>query len=142
LRSPTLAKDEGAQSRFEFGLVRPLRLLMTTAPFDVAPAASQEHTLVRPRAKGRVMPSVTTPGMPPARTERSHVKPTPPRSSATRLFGMRQQRDHRVARRHKRPGDARVGRRRGAVRPLPLQDLLGGVFEINLRGGSVLVLQQ
>lgn len=143
-------RGEGAQSLVEFALTLPLFLLLVTGIFDVARAVWQENSLAYAAREGTryaiVHGSAGTPVVGPCS---SCVNPVSNNlaylvdavtSSAIGVYNIDvtvdypdgdNQRNHRVT------VDATA-----PFTPLPSQYLLGGAFQIRLRGGSQLYIQR
>jgi Flp pilus assembly protein TadG len=143
-------RDDRAQALVEFALVLPIFLLLVTGILDVARAVWQENTLAYSAREGTryaiVHGSAGTPVVGPVSTT---INPsafntgnivTVVRSTAVGVANVDvtvdypdgdNQRNHRVT------VDANA-----PFVPLPSQFLLGGAFQITLRGGSQLVIQR
>ena len=144
MRFTRFSKDEGAQSLVEFALVLPLLLLMVTGLFDVARAAWQENTLAYSAREGSRYAIVhgsgsTTLPLGPSDPNEAHISNVVT-NAAVGVYGVTvtttwpdgsNDRGMRVS------VDATA-----PFVPLPSQYLLGGAFQITLRGGSMLVIQQ
>ena len=138
------SKDDGAQSLVEFALVLPLLLLIITGMFDVARAAWQENTLAYSAREGTRYAIVhgsgsTTLAVGPSDPSEAHIANVVT-AAAVGVYGITvatawpdgsNDRGMRVS------VDATA-----PFVPLPSQYLLGGAFQVTLRGGSMLVIQQ
>jgi hypothetical protein len=141
-----LRRSDGGQSLIEFALVLPLFLLIITGLFDVARAVFQENTLAYAAREGTRYAIVhgsgsSSPVWPGNTTPVENVV----RNSALGVPGVTvvvtwpdtvggsacYDRNCRVA------VDASA-----PFVPVPSQYLLGGTFQITLRGGSMLVIQR
>ncbi|MDQ2913515.1 MAG: pilus assembly protein [Chloroflexota bacterium] len=136
-------RGEGAQTLVEFALVLPLFLLLVTGLFDVARAVWEENTLAYAAREGTRYAIVHGSGaaLPlgpndPAEPNISQVV----RNAAVGVPGItivtawpdgNNERGMRVS------VDAT-----SQFVPLPSQYLLGSIFQITLKGGSMLVIQQ
>jgi Flp pilus assembly protein TadG len=140
----TFSKDDRAQSLVEFALVLPLLLMLITGLFDVARAVWQENTLAYSAREGTRYAIVHGSGNPtlavgPSDPSEAHIA-TVVTDAAVGVYGItvatawpdgKNDRGMRVS------VDAAA-----PFVPLPSQYLLGGAFQITLRGGSMLVIQQ
>ncbi len=142
LRGP--CSDDRGQSIIEFALVLPLLLLIITGLFDVARATWQENTLAYAaregtryaivHGSGSVDGTVVHPGydQPVVDTVRSAAVGVPNVSVDVRWVDSGcYDRNCRVQ------VDASA-----QFTPIPSQFMLGSLFQINLRGGSLLVIQR
>jgi Flp pilus assembly protein TadG len=142
--------DDRAQALVEFALVLPIFLLIVTGVLDVARAVWQENTLAYSAREGTRYAIVHgSSGTPVVGPISNTINPsafntgnivTTVRSAAIGVAGVNvtidypdgdNQRNHRVT------VDATA-----PFVPLPSQFLLGGAFQITLRGGSQLVIQR
>jgi hypothetical protein len=144
LRLSRFSRDDGAQSLVEFALVLPLLLLMITGLFDVARAAWEENTLAFSAREGSRYAIVhgsgnTTLPLGPADPNEAHIAAIVT-SSAVGVYGIT------VSTAWPDGGNDRGMRvsvdATAPFVPLPSQYLLGGAFQITLKGGSMLVIQQ
>lgn len=143
MRFSRFSKDEGAQSLVEFALVLPLLLLMITGLFDVARAVWQENTLAYSAREGTryaiVHGSGATLALGPSNPSEANIA-TVVTTAAVGVYGIT------VATAWPDGGNDRGMRvsvdATAPFVPLPSQYLLGGAFQITLRGGSMLVIQQ
>ena len=143
-------RGEGAQSLVEFALTLPLFLLLVTGIFDVARAVWQENSLAYAAREGTryaiVHGSAGTPVVGPCTSCLNPVSNNlaylvdAVTSNAIGVYNIAvtvdypdgdNQRNHRVT------VDATA-----PFTPLPSQYLLGGAFQITLRGGSQLYIQR
>lgn len=144
------ARGEGAQALVEFALTLPIFLLLVTGIFDVARAVWQENTLAYAAREGTryaiVHGSAGTPAagpcsncVNPVANNLSNIVDAV-RSNAIGVYNIDvtidypdgdNQRNHRVT------VDATT-----QFTPLPSEYLLGGAFQITLRGGSQLFIQR
>ena|SRR5437867_9623291 len=135
--------DEGGQSLVEFALVMPLLLLIITGLFDVARATWQENTLAYAAREGTryaiVHGSASLDGIIVSTTNDQPIVDVV-RNAAVGVTTVTvtvtfpdncNSRSCRVA------VDATA-----PFVPIPSQYLLGNAFQITLRGGSMLVMQQ
>ena len=140
----TFSKDDRAQSLVEFALVLPLLLMLITGLFDVARAVWQENTLAYSAREGTRYAIVHGSGnatLPVGPTDPSEPNiATVVTTSAVGVYGIT------VATAWPDGGNDRGMRvsvdATAPFVPLPSQYLLGGAFQITLRGGSMLVIQQ
>ena len=149
-RACRLARDEGAQSLVEFALLLPLFLLIVTGIFDVGRAVWQENSLAYAAREGTRYAIVHGSGGSPAvgpctnclnpATNNLGNIVSAVTTNAVGVYNIDvtidypdgdNQRNHRVT------VDATA-----PFVPLPSQYLLGGVFQITLRGGSQLFIQR
>ena len=137
------SRDEAAQSLVEFAFILPILLLVITGLFDMARAVWQENTLAYAAREGTRYAIVH------GANAASPVGPTDPsdatisgvvRAAAVGVYGIsvatawpdgNNNRNSRVS------VDATA-----PFVPLPSQYLLGGAFQITLRGGSMLVIER
>jgi hypothetical protein len=136
-------RGESAQTLVEFALVLPLFLLVVTGLFDVARAVWQENTLAYAAREGTRYAIVhgsgatlvlgpTDPAEPNISTVvRKAAVGVPNITITTAWPDAGNERGMRVS------VDASA-----PFVPLPSQYLLGGAFQITLRGGSMLVIQK
>jgi Flp pilus assembly protein TadG len=143
-RKGFFGRDEGAQSLVEFALVLPLFLLIVTGIFDVARAVWQENTLAYAAREGTryaiVHGSASVDGVivnsgsyqPVIDTVRAAAVGVPNVSVAVTWPDSNcYDRNCRVQ------VDATA-----PFVPIPSQYLLGSLFQLTLRGGSLLVIQR
>lgn len=146
MRLRSLAREGSGQSLVEFALVLPVLLLFVTGLFDVARAVWQENTLAYAAREGTryaivhgsaseapVGPSNTAPIVSAVREAAVGVPDITVTVTYPDLVGSTPCNDRgcRVT------VDATA-----PFVPLPSQYLLGGAFNITLRGGSMLVIQR
>ncbi|HEY6202185.1 MAG TPA: TadE/TadG family type IV pilus assembly protein [Candidatus Limnocylindria bacterium] len=136
-------KREDGQSLVEFALMLPLLLLLVTGLFDVARAVWQENTLAYSAREGTRYAIVHGSGGSPALGPSDPAEPNITavvRGAAVGVYNVsvvtswpdgKNDRGYRVA------VDASA-----PFVPLPSTYLLGGAFQITLKGGSSLVIQQ
>jgi Flp pilus assembly protein TadG len=143
-------EDEGAQALVEFALVLPIFLLVVTGLIDVGRAVWEENTLAYAAREGTryaiVHGSAGNPRVGPVSNQtnpsvfntnlivnvvRQNSIGVPNVNVTIDYPDGNNQRNHRVT------VDARA-----AFVPLPSQYLLGGAFQITLRGGSQLYIQR
>ena len=138
------ARDEQAQSLVEFALILPLLLLIMTGLFDTARAVWQENTLAFAAREGTRYAIVH------GSTSITPIGPCASCSNATLLGVVRSNAigvpsitivvdypDGNNDRNSRVTVDATA-----PFVPLPSQYMLGGAFQITLRGGSQLVIQR
>ena len=148
--APRYARDDGAQSLVEFALLLPLFLLVVTGIFDVGRAVWQENSLAYAAREGTRYAIVHgSAGSPvvgpctnclnPATNNLGNIV-SAVTTNAVGVYNIDvtidypdgdNQRNHRVT------VDATA-----PFIPLPSQYLLGGVFQLTLRGGSQLFIQR
>jgi hypothetical protein len=151
MRGPRgFSRDEGAQSLVEFALTLPIFLLLVTGIFDVGRAVWQENSLAYAAREGTRYAIVHgSAGSPAAGPCTNCLNPVVNNlayvvdavtSNAVGVYDIDvtidypdgdNQRNHRVT------VDATA-----PFTPLPSQYLLGGAFQITLRGGSQLYIQR
>jgi len=149
-RACRFARDDGAQSLVEFAILLPLFLLIVTGIFDVGRAVWQENSLAYAAREGTRYAIVHgSAGSPvvgpctnclnPATNNLGNIV-SAVTTSAVGVYNIDvtidypdgdNQRNHRVT------VDATA-----PFIPLPSQYLLGGVFQLTLRGGSQLFIQR
>jgi len=149
-RARRFARDDGAQSLVEFALLLPLFLLVVTGIFDVGRAVWQENSLAYAAREGTryaiVHGSAGSPAvgpctncLNPATNNLGNIV-SAVTTNAVGVYNIDvtidypdgdNQRNHRVT------VDATA-----PFIPLPSQYLLGGVFQLTLRGGSQLFIQR
>ena len=135
------ARLEGGQSLVEFALMLPAIVLIILVLFDVASAAWQENTLAYAAREGTRYAIVHGSAAPsPAWPDNDQAVKDVVRNAATGVHGVTvtvtwpdgcYDRQCRVA------VDATA-----PFVPLPSQYLLGGAFQLTLKGGSMLVIQR
>lgn len=136
-------RDDEGQSLVEFALMLPLLLLIITGLFDVARAVFQQNTLAYAAREGSryaiVHGSAGTPALGPTDPAEPNIT-TVVRNAAVGVANVtvttswpdtKNDRGYRVV------VDASA-----PFYPLPSQYMLGNAFQITLRGGSSLVIQQ
>jgi hypothetical protein len=155
-RKGFFGRDEGAQSLVEFALVLPLFLLIVTGIFDVARAVWQENTLAYAAREGTryaivhgtggnpVVGPCTSCVNPPASNRNLDLVVNAVTNAAVGVYGITVTIDY--------PGIAGtvcnyrtcpvVVDATAPFVPLPSYYLLGGAFQITLRGGSQLYIQR
>jgi Flp pilus assembly protein TadG len=135
-------RNEGAQSLVEFALVLPIFLLLITGLFDFARAVWQENTLSYAAREGTRWAIVHGSG--------SAAPVGPANPAEPNITAVVRNASVGVAAVTVTTGWPDGGNVRGqrvsvdAIAPfvpLPSYYLLGGLFQINLRGGSMLVIQ-
>ena len=149
-RARRFARDDGAQSLVEFALLLPLFLLVVTGIFDVGRAVWQENSLAYAAREGTRYAIVHGSGgspvvgpctncLNPATNNLGNIV-SAVTTNAVGVYNIDvtidypdgdNQRNHRVT------VDATA-----PFIPLPSQYLLGGVFQLTLRGGSQLFIQR
>jgi Flp pilus assembly protein TadG len=136
-------REEGAQSLVEFALVLPIMLLIITGVFDVTRAVWQENTLAYSAREGTRFAIVhgsgsTLPLGPsdPAEANISNVVT----SAAVGVYNITVATAWPMGN-NNRGSTVSVDASAPFV-PLPSQYMLGGAFQITLKGGSMLVIQQ
>lgn len=143
-------RDDRAQALVEFALVLPIFLLLVTGLLDVARAVWQENTLAYAAREGTRYAIVHgSAGVPIVGPISTTVNPTAfntgnivtvVRNTAVGVAGVN------VTVNYPDGGNQRMNRvtvdAEAAFVPLPSQYLLGGAFQITLRGGSQLVIQR
>ena len=153
------ARDEDAQSLVEFALTLPVFLLVVTGLFDVSRAVWQSNTLAFATREGTryaiVHGSAGVPAVGPCTTSPCPTSATPGNEFASR--NLQKIVDAVVNNAIGVPNISvtidypRANNGRGQpvsvdattpFVPLPSQYLLGGAFQITLRGGSQLVIQR
>ncbi len=135
-------KGEGAQSLVEFALIMPIFLLLITGLFDVARAVWQENTLAYAAREGTRYAIVHGSGsslvLGPSNPAEPNISAVV-RNAAVGVYGITvttawpdngNDRGQRVS------VDATA-----PFVPLPSYYLLGGIFRIDLKGGSMLVIE-
>ena len=149
-RARRFARDDGAQSLVEFALLLPVFLLVVTGIFDVGRAVWQENSLAYAAREGTryaiVHGSAGSPVVGPCTnclnpaTNNLGTIVSAVTTNAVGVYNIDvtsdypdgdNQRNHRVT------VDATA-----PFIPLPSQYLLGGVFQLTLRGGSQLFIQR
>ena len=148
--APRYARDDGAQSLVEFAILLPLFLLIVTGIFDVGRAVWQENSLAYAAREGTRYAIVHGSGgspvvgpctncLNPATNNLGNIV-SAVTTNAVGVYNIDvtidypdgdNQRNHRVT------VDATA-----PFVPLPSQYLLGGVFQLTLRGGSQLFIQR
>jgi Flp pilus assembly protein TadG len=135
-------RGEGAQSLVEFALVLPIFLLLITGLFDLARAVWQENTLAYAAREGSRWAIVHGAG---SATPVGPVSPAEPNITAVVRNASIGVANVTVTTGWPDGGNARGQRisvdASAPFIPLPSYYLLGGLFQINLRGGSMLVIQ-
>ena len=149
-RARRFARDDGAQSLVEFALLLPVFLLVVTGIFDVGRAVWQENSLAYAAREGTRYAIVHGSGgspvvgpctncLNPATNNLGNIV-SAVTTNAVGVYNIDvtidypdgdNQRNHRVT------VDATA-----PFIPLPSQYLLGGVFQLTLRGGSQLFIQR
>jgi Flp pilus assembly protein TadG len=138
------ARDEGAQSLVEFALVLPLMLLIVTGLFDVSRAIWQENTLAYAAREATryaiVHGSKSTSPIGPCTSCNNTIINGVVNDAAIGVYNITATLNY--------PDGVNTRNSRVSVDvtapfvPLPSQYLLGGAFNITLRGGSMLVIQR
>ncbi|HEV2010624.1 MAG TPA: TadE family protein [Candidatus Limnocylindria bacterium] len=136
-------KEDSAQSLVEFALVLPIILLVVTGVFDVARAAWQENTLAFAAREGSryaiVHGSGATLALGPSDPSEAHIANIVT-ANAIGVYSIT------VTTAWPDGGNDRGMRvsvdATAPFIPLPSQYLLGNAFQITLKGGSMLVIQQ
>ncbi len=138
-----LAREEGAQAIAEFALMLPLILLIVTGLFDLARAVWQENTLAfatREASRYAIVhgSASTAPTGPPPLSDQA-IQDTVLRYSIglTNVTVTTAWPDGNNDRNSRVSVDATA-----PFVPIPSAYLLGGAFQITLRGGSMLVIQR
>jgi Flp pilus assembly protein TadG len=135
-------RGEGAQSLVEFALILPIFLLLITGLFDLARAVWQENTLAYAAREGTRWAIVHGSG--------STVPVGPTGSAEPNITAVVRSASVGVANVTVTTAWPDGGNARGQrvsvdasapFIPLPSYYLLGGLFQLNLRGGSMLVIQ-
>jgi Flp pilus assembly protein TadG len=138
------ARDDAAQSLVEFAIILPLILLIITGIFDVARAAWQENTLAYAAREATryaiVHGSTSTSPIGPCTNCNNAVINTVVQDAAIGVYNI-------TATLNYPDGDNDRNSRvsvdvTAPFTPLPSQYLLGGAFNITLRGGSMLVIHR
>jgi hypothetical protein len=136
-------REDGAQSLVEFALVLPLVLLIITGVFDVARAAWQENTLAYAAREGSryaIVHGAGHPTLPLGPTDPSDPYiATVVTNAAVGVYSITVATSWSPD--NNRGSTVTVDATAPFV-PLPSQYLLGGAFQITLKGGSKLVIQQ
>ncbi|MBI3521787.1 MAG: pilus assembly protein [Chloroflexi bacterium] len=139
----TLHRDERGQSLVELALILPVLMLIVTGLFDVARAVWQENTLAYAAREGTryaiVHGSAAASPVGPTNTSdptiaaivRAAAIGVPNITITTSWPDLNNDRNSRVS------VDASA-----PFVPLPSQYLLGGAFQITLRGGSLLIIER
>jgi len=151
------ARDEDAQSLVEFALTLPLFLLIVTGLFDVGRAVWQENTLAYAAREGTRYAIVHgSAGVPPVGPCTTHPCPSSGteftnrnlqlivdavRNNAIGVYNIAVTIDYLTLNNNGRNQSVSVDATSPFI-PLPSQYLLGGAFQITLRGGSQLVIQR
>jgi hypothetical protein len=150
LKARGFRDDERAQALVEFALVMPVFLLLVTGIFDVARAVWQENTLAYAAregtryaivhgASGNPIVGPCSVCLNPVSNNLANVT-SAVTTAAVGVYGIDVTIDYPDG------GNNRNNRVSVDVSapfvPLPSQYLLGGAFQINLRGGSMLVIQR
>jgi Flp pilus assembly protein TadG len=148
--TPGFRADERAQALVEFALVLPIFLLLVTGIFDVARAVWQENTLAYAAregtryaivhgASGSPIVGPCTNCLNPVSNNLQNIT-NAVTSSAVGVYGID------VTINYPDGGNNRNQRVSVDVSapftPLPSQYMLGGAFQVTLRGGSMLVIQR
>jgi len=135
------ARHDGGQSIVEFALVLPVLLLIVTGLFDLARAVWQENTLAYAAREGTRYAIVHGSAAPsPAWPNNDQAVKDVVQSAATGVHGITVTvtwPDGCYDRQCRVTVDATA-----PFVPLPSQYLLGGAFQITLKGGSMLVIQR
>lgn len=137
-------REEGAQSLVEFAFILPIILLIMTGVFDTARAAWQENTLAfatREATRYAIVHGGTsvTPIGPCTNCSNASINAVVAQN-AIGVYGITVTTNYPDGNNNR---NSRVSVDATApFVPLPSQYLLGGAFQITLRGGSTLVIQR
>jgi Flp pilus assembly protein TadG len=134
-------RGEGAQSLVEFALILPIFLLLVTGLFDLARAVWQENTLAYAAREGTRYAIVHGSGsslpLGPSNSSEPNITSVV-RNAAVGVGGITVTTAWPLGNDRGQPVSVDAS---APFVPLPSYYLLGGIFHIDLRGGSMLVIQ-